>query len=415
MWELSYTSSSSRTVRTRGQLSLRLLRENVAPVAALTAVCLIGCTTDQKVGNVGADCPAGTRGLSLALVDSVVLQETDSIFLGNPGASLSVGPNGSFYIPDYASGRLVVFSPQGDLLMTVGRAGAGPGEFQMVGAFGVVTDSLVLYIDSGARRVNVFHRSGSFRTSIPYNGYLSWISKNRGLYAFGLIDHGSTRAIALRPEGEIDAAVGKPLEELTATMIALPSEYSTYPLLRQWNDAKVVRFGDTTIVAFGGVSYLVRAVGPAPLTDTIRVPACKRRGTPREVLERLFKHSPRGRREAGRLYEKTDQAISGAGGLWRLGDGRFLMWYQDPTLEPGGQVLKGTAFLSLFSADLSRVCVDGRIDAPGIDRPRIGFHDDSVLVLDQVVPADGPSRAVTVIRKYVLKPEGCSWLLTAPP
>lgn len=380
----------------------------------LTAVSIVGCSSGRNIANERDGCPAPAGLLRLHAADSVVLQETDSIFLGNPGASFSVAPDGSMYIPDYSANRLVVFSASGELVRTLGRTGEGPAEFRMVGAFGLATDRTVIHIDAGARRLNVFdRRSGSFRRSIPYDGYMSWIWRDREAYVFGLVDHARSLAVVALAAREVDEpASDSSTARLTAESFGTPPEYVAYPILRQWNDAKVVRSGDTTVVAFGGLSYLVREIASVGRRDTIGVPACARRGSPKAVLDRWFRQSPKTPRAAAKLAERTDQALSGAGGLWRLKNGQFLVWYQDPVLESGGRLLKGTAFLSLLSPDLGRACVDARVEAPGIGRPRVSFHEDSVLVLDQVVPAEGPPRAVTVVRKYTVETGACSWLPT---
>lgn len=91
------------------------------------------------------------------------------------------------------------------------------------------------------------------------------------------------------------------------------------------------------------------------------------------------------------------------------------MWYQDPTLESGGRVLKGVAYFSLLSPDLERACVDGRLEARGTGRPKLAVHRDTVLVLDQVVPDEGPPRSVTVVRRYTIDAGPCVWMPTRSP
>lgn len=48
----------------------------------------------------------------------------------NEVRSLGVAPNGEIYITQFLRGDITVFSPEGDLLRTLGRSGQGPGEFE---------------------------------------------------------------------------------------------------------------------------------------------------------------------------------------------------------------------------------------------------------------------------------------------
>ncbi len=385
-------------------------------LAVGAAMAMAGCSNGPRMASIrNAHCTPASN-LQLALVDSVVLRETDSVYIGVPGASIVVAPSGDLLVPDYGFGRLVRFARSGELRGTIGHVGGGPGEFRTIGAFGLATDRSLLHIDAGARRVNVFDaQSGLFRTALPYDGYMSWITHDRGEYLFGLIDYANGMSVAVVPDSLVDGLAPIEGTRLTSGAVALPAEYRTYPMLRQWNDAKVTRARDTLVVAFGGLDYLVRVIGSDREVDTFYVPVCGRRGTSSAVLEQWFRNSPRTPREAAHLAAVTDNALSGAGGLWRLGDGKYLVWYQDPTIDAEGKSLLGVAFVSVLSADLQSACVDAAIKAPGLQRPRIGFYADSLFVLDQTTADVGGASPSTVVRVYVLKSENCQWLSTSQP
>jgi hypothetical protein len=363
---------------------------------------------------LAVSCPADARLLALVLVDSTTLAETDSVFLGTPGAAFTAAPEGTLYIPDPSTNRILVYARTGELMRTIGRTGGGPGEFAQIGTFGVATESVIVQDDGGAKRLNVFdRRSGNFRRSVPYRGYLSWVARSPDDYVLGLVDHQSAMALATVSVSDFESGVASVAKDpIISSEIALPAEYSEYHMLKAWADAKALRIGDTVLVAFGGLDYVVRVSAPGAYADTLHVPACARRGTRPEKLERWFRRVPQSYEDVAEISQHTDSALSALLGIWGLPDGRFVVWYQDPTWESGGKILKGIAYLALLSPDLSQACVDGRVEAPGIDRVRLTIHADTVLVLDQVV-GEGPRAGVkSVVRRYRFDDRDCSWLST---
>jgi hypothetical protein len=74
--------------------------------------------------------------------------------------------DGAFVIGDVMNARLAVFNAQGRLEKMIGRAGAGPGEFQnLAWAHSYRGDSIATY-DRAQRRVTVFSRSGDPARSV---------------------------------------------------------------------------------------------------------------------------------------------------------------------------------------------------------------------------------------------------------
>src|SRR4051794_18935210 len=53
-----------------------------------------------------------------------------------------LGPDGRVYVLDRVDRAIRVFDPTGRLVGTIGRRGAGPGEFQSINSFGWVGDTL---------------------------------------------------------------------------------------------------------------------------------------------------------------------------------------------------------------------------------------------------------------------------------
>ena len=104
---------------------------------------------------------------------------------------------------------------------------------------------------------------------------------------------------------------------------------------------------------------------------------------------------------------------------WRLPDGSFLIWHEDNTAtkRKGNFLLSGVAFVSILSRDGTKACVDARVPFPGSDWPRITMHGDTLYALDQISSGADSTRAQTVVRRYLVRTDKCSWLKTTstPP
>lgn len=112
-------------------------------------------------------------GEPLAARDSVVLEETDSLYLGDPFRFVVHG-DGSFFVTDRFSDRIVRFGSDGRFLSAYGGPGAGPGEFQGVTILVLANDSTVAGYDGMARKFNLFSiGSGKYIRSVETRGIAS--------------------------------------------------------------------------------------------------------------------------------------------------------------------------------------------------------------------------------------------------
>jgi hypothetical protein len=77
--------------------------------------------------------------------------------------SLAVAPDGAVYVFDSHAPALRKYAPDGTYLMTVGRAGGGPGEYRMPDAgLAVLPDGRVLLRDPGNTRISVYSPDGEY-------------------------------------------------------------------------------------------------------------------------------------------------------------------------------------------------------------------------------------------------------------
>ena len=109
-------------------------------------------------------------GPTLILEDSIVLQESEDHYIGQPGEMI-LGPQGSFVVIDFFSANATRFDAAGRPIRTFGRRGQGPGEFYQSGIGGFVPTEL-----SGSPMVNHRKCRSSFSTGIRAS---TWVRPGR--------------------------------------------------------------------------------------------------------------------------------------------------------------------------------------------------------------------------------------------
>lgn len=374
----------------------------------MTCVGATGCGDKLPViATLEAACADTRSAPLLTLVDTVVLAESDTIYLGSPAATFTLDGAGHYFIPDRGNNRVLQFSNTGALVRTFGRQGSGPGEFRGLGNAVMVAGGRLWQSDYVQRRISLFNTSGASLGDVPFDGRLSSLKlSDQGAWA-GITDASLGLAVT-----RFDPT--RTPDSLVPTMITLPSVYDEFPVLRYWDHTSVVAWNDTLVVAFGGVEYVVRYKDNGSPIDTAWVPACRRQGSPPDILAQGFRSTPRTAEEQSRA-EEIQTKISGLLGMWRFSDGQILVWYQDPRKDSSG-LYRSRAYLSVLSPDLQRACVDAELAGSGSERAILAVQDDYVHLLDQVVGDRGAGSEVrSVVRRYSIDTSQCKWLATSRP
>ncbi len=334
-------------------------------------------------------------------VDSVVLAETDTSFVGKPAMFFGLGPDGSFLIPDQTSDRLMVYDRDGRLRQFVGRRGQGPGEMSTVGITTFVVDSLLIHATMG-RSIHMFAwPTGRWVRTLHVRGFVTSAAALGGRLFFGDYDPFVRRGVVVL---EREALVTEDTAQVGASLVEFPRDYVTYPDFDMFNSVLIAAWPDTLAVGFGGTDFLVLYDLRGAPTDTLWIPPVRRRGIP-EAAKRLF------RPNAGSFPDRL-AAVSGLYGLWRPDEGGLLAWYGDgETHGVPGQPMEvlNQAWLSLIDPGLRRACVDIRVPAFDTKIPRLAFRHDTLYALDQVVPDQEGKSPRTVIRRFVIDRSRCDW------
>ena len=340
---------------------------------------LSGCTEPDRGASAGAALLAG---------DSVRLAESDTLYLGRPG-DFSVDPrDGTFFVSDAFSGRIVNFDRNGALLASYGSKGDGPGEFRDAGEV-VVMDSVVAAADDARGVFNLFDRgSGRYLGQQKYEGVLRFSALGAGSEVWLGAQSLQSKTGVVR----WDATSGT-----SRRLVALPREYvESQPIGGIFNGVFVAPWADTLLVGFAGPGAL-RLVRPdGVLLDTVHVPAVRRLGVPTDFVERVKDLS----------FPEIFGSISVLFDLRRLPDGRFAMVHYDQQIDKAGTVTS-RVFLSLLSADRRRACLDAEVPVGRSAQPKTAFRGDTLFVLDQVVHGDG---AQTIVHSYTIDDRPCDWI-----
>ena len=354
------------------------------------------------------DSPPTTDRPTLRLIDSILLEESDSSPPGGPWALLRGGPKraGCTSRTNQAS-RVQRYRANGEVDMTFGRRGRGPGEFGFVGPAVLVTDTMLLVEANFQRLIHVFSTvSGKFLYSVPFVGInISSAAATNGKLIWGHFDYYGQYTVML---AGADSVLRGPIANappLRSSQHPRPEAFRTYPELDRFSLVPLVAWADTVLFGYGPLNWLVRATLDGTPLDTLTVPVARRRGASAEGLE-LF-------RVKDFKFEDAYQAISATAALWHLSTGEIVVWHQDGSLaisRPFKMHITGTAWISILSADLTRACVDVKVTTPGTDRARLALKEDTLYVLDQVMDSSTTANIRSVIHRYHLSSRGCKWL-----
>jgi hypothetical protein len=198
------------------KLRLTMLGD-VASIAALVALVLSACGREGgDSASVEARDSAGVRVVSNPAPDPGTPAWTVD---PSPVTSISGDADGAraffqvFDVMRLGDGQIVIASggtqelrihgPDGRLLRTVGRAGAGPGEFRTPFWLGVLPGDSVVVWDLGLRRFSVFSSGGDFARAITPSGSLGILPEAQGIFADGrLVLAASTGSQSLPAPGK---------------------------------------------------------------------------------------------------------------------------------------------------------------------------------------------------------------------
>lgn len=360
---------------------------------------------DHRPGN--ANTIGGEGRLHLREAGQVVLSEADSAFLAAPGLGFVLDRRGSTYLVDDFQSKLMEFGRNGRLIRVFGSPGSGPGEFRTFERFTYVRDTILL--QATGNRVKGFNReTGAYLGEFSHSrGFWSGYAESNDTLYLPLFNYGQKKGVFKVSWVQIlGRLTGNTDPEALANLIDFPPEYLETRSLSDFTNVSVAAWRDTLAAGYAGVPYIVIYRTDGTPLDTVAVPWLDRRGFPNGWIDRF-------RLERQLTLAETVEAFSYLNGLWRMNDGRLLLWHQDNTANPDGinPPMTGKAWISVLTVDRSSACVDAPIEFPGSGWPNIAFFNDTLYAIQQIVRTDSLS-AQTVVQKFTVDTEDCRWLPT---
>jgi hypothetical protein len=352
-------------------------------VLCITPLVSLACG-EPAISAVLVDAP------SLTLLDSVILSETDSAFVGEPSGFVAPG-DGTFLVADRRTATLHHFSADGARIGGVGGRGEGPGEFSSGPGFIALDGDSTIYVEDGGAGVKIFsYADRAFVASRILLGYALPQAAMNGVLYFNHIDQSRHTSVALVRNGEEPIVRGGPFPEPLARNRATAEFFSFMRLAKIGN-------ADTIALAIQSTDYLFLGSFESGPYDSVRVPPIRRRGSQPALLGKVT-DDPR------TIYPALYQ-LSVPWALSRLSSGRLAYVATDQELV--SQRLVGRLFVSVVDFENRRACVDAEVPGPSDPQPWATFRGDTLLVLVQDV--DDGMKPRTVIRKYLLSDDNCNW------
>lgn len=327
----------------------------------------------------------------LQLVDSVVLAQSDSIFVGEP-SGFAAPSDGTFLVSDKRNATIHQFESDGAHRRSIGRRGGGPGEWGH-GPFLIFLgdDSLLLVSDGMSRIAELSYPSVVARPMKISRSRSFLAGYSRGRTFFANVDHRRKSTLEIVTAGSDSSVFGGPYP-------AAMARSSLVGELMSWVEIAILG-GDSVAVAVQSEDDVFVGKFPNGPFDAFRVPVAHRRGSLPDLLSRVDDRDPSTVEAA--LYKPSYPLA-----LWRLPASGYLV-HVAADLTMVSARMTGIVFVSVVDLKNRRACPDAQLLAPTDPFPRISFRGDTLLALVQDETPAGENR--TLIRKYLVDTTNCIW------
>jgi len=357
-----------------------------------------GCGQQEEWGG-----EVGPSGPALVAVDSILLPEEDTAYIGRPRGVIVDPHDGSFLVADLFSKRVLRFARDGSLIQVYGRPGEGPGEFQTAGSTFLLDDTTLVVHDTRLQRLSLFdRRSGAFRASrqLPMLvGTSLPVVSDDGVW-FPVADPGQTNYASI--------AHWDYRRDTITYLGPMPAEYRESIEGGNWIYANsllqgvLTSLGDTLIRGWMSRNELVLLSRDGTVLDTVDLPVVRRRGVP-ENIRYLFDVENISFRERLELNSALMQ-------MHAIGDGRLAFTHHDRhvlELLPM-PIMAAEVWVGVLSADLKRACVDTKLPVSMDARSMETFRGDTLFQLDRRIVGD--DHLETWIRMFIIDASQCDWI-----
>jgi len=109
---------------------------------------------------------------------SIGVIEGDDNYMFGTKIDLNTDDEGNFYVSDYANKRIQKFDSKGKYIITIGRKGQGPGEFEYLSKVKFNNEDNLYVNDPINKRVSFFDKKGIFLRQIRIPVRFRYLAKN---------------------------------------------------------------------------------------------------------------------------------------------------------------------------------------------------------------------------------------------
>ncbi|HEY4099906.1 MAG TPA: hypothetical protein VGM20_03395 [Gemmatimonadales bacterium] len=360
-------------------------------LASLAAVSLLLAGCGAHDDPTQRHLPPSTRGPTVTVVDSITIAEPDSLPLGEYASYIARSGRGDLFVADAGLRKVLHFDAGGRFRGVLGRAGDGPGELRTPASIGLLPgDSLLAVTDVNRARIVVFGADDAvLRREIgtPPMQFVSqeW-SRRDDTVVFGFT---AARAALGKWAWHGDSIVPSGRTPRRAQLAGIA-----------YGESSIVATDSGYVALFPtepGLFVLNRDAVP---TGFVRIPVARRRGEPGDLMDKRKK-----------LAAKQPGALAGsmALGVQRLASGEWLVISGDVDVSRSGEQTRGVNmryYVSVVSANMQKVCVDGKfpLTTDVLSRPILSA--DTVLLLTRNVESAGTRNRLL---SMVVSTAGCDW------
>ena len=356
-------------------------------------------------------------GPDLVFLDSLVLEETDEHYIGNPLA-LQVTTDGFLFVSDGFSDAVLRYNATGMLIGRLGGKGDGPGEFRHLGGVGFASDEVVGFLDEGGK-LEIFATStgahvGNVRVDID-NRPASFTVVGDSLWFAGMnpVTSGAFGAVGIRHLVDAAREVAAAMPSMVLDRGQMPVLYAEeHALARSLSHAFIDVGARDVILGFTGSPFLMRLDRRGVVKDTVWISRPReRRGEPdeSELLDVMRGRQPTDREALRAGLFDVFGTMSMVRGLSRDDSGNIYTLHQDGDRGQDGTMTGVRMYVTASSADDSRRCSDTLIPTSDVGVPIPLLRGRTLWILEQQINDDGPGLDIaTVVRRFRIDAESCT-------
>ncbi|MDE2784144.1 MAG: hypothetical protein OXK77_14395, partial [Gemmatimonadota bacterium] len=333
------------------------------------------------------------------------MAETEDTYVGKP-IEMFIGDDGSIFVVDAFTNRVIRFGGDGHPIQLYGRHGAGPGEFGLVGTAGAVAGAVVAIGDHYPPMIELFDLDsgdavGSVSVAVTPRAFGVWQDR---IWMAGLDESSDWRTLAVSSVPEMLIAGAEAAPTIRFEFLRAPRPYLENAMIRGVAGGIRLDVKDDVLVGFAASPFLLRVGTDGSVTDTVFLEVRNRRGMPNED-EFIEAMDP-----ARSSQEELIKLASLLRGLARDGDGNIFTVHQDAEFASPERIV-AEFFVSSIRADSGVQCVDTRLPTHKLSMPVTAFRGDELFVLEQHLDAGREDGVKAVVRRYLVDVSSCTGMV----